>query len=102
VLTLRDTQLDSVSSDLNVSAGRVAVVDTSPGDGNVARLQLVGVRGSSAPSGFLIVSSPAGPVAPEFEGIGNVLEIAGSPEAFAKTNQGITPPPAPELFTGKH
>jgi hypothetical protein len=73
----------------------------TPGDGNVLRAVLRGVTGSGTRSNtFADALSPAGPLDPAVQGTGNRLEIAGTVQSFAQTNQSIDPAPPAEVFTG--
>ncbi len=82
-------------------AGAVAADDAlAPGDGNSLHVVMRGVVGSGSRSNRYGHSvGPSGPLAPEFQGSGNRLEIVGSPRAFASTNRQIDPAPGSEFFT---
>lgn len=87
------------ASDLVLSGAFTSVDALSPGDGNELRAVIRGVTGSGPRlNQYRNASGPSGPLPPELQG-SNRLEIVGSPQAFARTNQGIDPPPGADLFT---
>ncbi len=89
-------------ADLRLSGASVASATLAPGDGNVLRATFVGVTGSGArANAFANVLGPTGPLAAEFQGTGNQLEIAGTLNGFVRGNRSIEPLPAEEFFTGR-
>jgi len=72
-----------------------------PGDGNILRAVVRDVTGSGPRfNSYGNSVGPSGPLAPEFQGSGNRLEIVGSPAAFAATNRQVDPAPGAEYFSG--
>jgi hypothetical protein len=86
------------ASDFLLGAGLIDVEGLSCGDGNVVRLLARGVRGSGPRENFY--ENTVGPFGPEDFGVGNRLEIVGTPEAFQRTNRDIDPPPPAAFFVG--
>jgi hypothetical protein len=69
------------------------------GDGNSLRAVIRGVTGSGARfNSYARSDGPSGPQPPALQG-SNSIEIVGSPEAFAGTNQHLDPAPVPEYFS---
>jgi len=66
------------------------------GDGNRLRVLLVGVRGSGPRANSY--ADEVGPAGPQNLGIGNQLEVIGSPEAFRLLNPNVAPAPGAEFF----
>jgi len=90
----------TVVADFRLAGALVSGASLVPGDGNTLRAVIRGVTGSGSRSNtYADVLGPTGPVAPEFQGTGNRLEIAGNQHAFGQTNRAIDPAPAPEFFT---
>jgi hypothetical protein len=88
-------------ADVRLAGAIVANSSLAPGDGNTLRVLIRSVTGSGLRSNlYADVLGPAGPVAAAFQGIGNRLEIDGSPRAFGQTNTSIEPAPPAEFFTG--
>lgn len=88
-------------ADFNMAGAWAADDGLFPGDGNRVRAVVRGVTGSGPRSNLYANSAgPSGSLPPEIQGSDNRLEIVGSPEAFARTNQGIDPPPGAEHFSG--
>jgi hypothetical protein len=83
-------------------AGAFAANDALfPGDGNSLRAVVRGVMGSGPRFNlYAHAEGPSGPLSPELQGSANRLLIAGSPAAFAGTNQNVDPAPGAEYFTG--
>jgi hypothetical protein len=89
------------SVDLRIAGAMTGSASLVPGDGNTVHAVIRNVIGSGLRSNvYANVLGPSGPVAPEFQGTGNRLEIDGSLHAFTHTNTGIHPVPAPEFFNG--
>lgn len=71
-----------------------------PGNGNTLHAVIRGVTGSGQRFNmYADVGGPAGPLSPDVLSSGNRLEIAGSPQAFARTNRQIEPGPGTEFFS---
>lgn len=71
-----------------------------PGDGNTLRAVIRGVTGSGPRfNEYANSQGPSGALPPDLQG-DNHLAIVGSPQAFARTNRHIDPPPGAEFFTG--
>jgi hypothetical protein len=87
-------------ADFRLAGALVSGASLVPGDGNTLRAVIRGVTGSGSRSNtYADVLGPTGPLAPEFQGIGNRFEVAGNLHAFGKTNWAIDPAPGPEFFT---
>jgi len=90
----------TVVADFRLAGALVSSASLVPGDGNTLRAVIRGVTGSGSRSNaYADVLGPAGPVAPEFQGTGNRLEVAGNLNAFGQTNRALDPAPGPEFFT---
>lgn len=90
----------TVVADFRLAGALVSGASLVPGDGNTLRAVIRGVTGSGLrTNAYADVLGPTGPVAPEFQGTGNRLEIAGNLHAFGQTNRAIDPAPGPEFFT---
>jgi len=88
-------------ADFTLAGAEVANQSLVPGDGNTLRALIRGVTASGARSNlYANVRGPTGPVPAAMQGTGNRLEIVGSAQSFAQTNEAITPAPAAEFFTG--
>jgi hypothetical protein len=95
-LTLRGTRVDSATADLTLF-GAASFADGIPaGDGNTARLLIRHATGSGPRAN--VYADSAAPASTDF-GVGNRLDIVGSENAFARTNEGFDPPPPAEFFT---
>lgn len=84
--------------DLVLQGARSSITGVSAGNGNTLRLLIRGAIGSG-PSASQYAST-SGPLLPEDFGVGNRLEIIGSPRAFERTNDGFDPAPSDEFFIG--
>lgn len=88
-------------ADLVLAAANAPFDALFPGDGNELRAIVRGVTGSGPRfNRYTDAEGPSGPLPQELQGSENRLRIAGSPEAFDRTNQGIDPRPGAEHFTG--
>ena len=88
-------------TDFRIAGALVTNASLIPGERNTINAVMRNVTGSGTRTNFFAdVLGPAGPLAPEFQGAGNRLEIAGSPQAFGQTNRNIDPAPGAEFFTG--
>jgi hypothetical protein len=89
------------SADLVLAAANSAFSDALfPGDGNTVRALVRGVTGSGPRlNRYGNATGPSGPLTAVLQGSNNRLEIVGSPQAFARTNRRIEPPPPAEYFT---
>ncbi len=91
----------SVVTDFRLAGALVTNASLTPGDGNTVHAVMRNVSGSGTRTNFYAdVLGPAGPLAPQYQGTGNRLEIAGSLQAFQRTNANIAPLPGAEFFTG--
>ena len=90
-LNVQGTRLQSGVADLSLLGAVSFEPGVSPGDGNVLHLNMRQATGSG-PRGNVYGNSSEG------LGEGNRLEVAGSPNAFDHTNEGIDPRPADEFF----
>jgi len=91
----------SFVTDFRVAGALVTNATLAPGSGNTVHAVIRGVTGSGARTNFYAdVLGPAGPLAPQYQGTGNRLEVAGSVQSFAQTNQSIDPAPPAEFFIG--
>ena len=89
-------------ADLDLEGAATADDALVPGDGNSVRAVIRGVTGSGPRfNRYANAAGPAGPLAPAFQGTGNILEIVGSPVAFAQTNRHIDPAPGAGFFTAR-
>ena len=90
----------SFVADLDLKGAFSATDDLFPGDGNTLRAVVRGVTGSGPRfNRYANAAGPSGSLPPDIQGSNNRLEMAGSPEAFARTNQRIDPRPGAEHFT---
>ena len=82
-------------------AGAFAADDALfPGDGNTLRAVVRGVTGSGPRfNRYADAAGPSGPLPPGIQGSDNRLQIAGNPQAFARTNRQIDPAPGMEHFS---
>lgn len=88
-------------ADLDLAGAFAGGVALTPGDGNRLHVVMRGVKGSGARFNVYGNSvGPSGPLPPELQGSANRLQIAGTPEAFARNNRHIDPAPGSEHFTG--
>lgn len=88
-------------TDFRLAGALVTSATLAPGDGNVVHAVMRGVTGSGTRTNFYAdVLGPTGPLAPQYQGTGNKLEIAGSLKSFGQTNDNIDPSPGAEFFTG--
>ena len=88
--------------DLDLKGAYSASNALAPGNGNTLRVVIRRVIGSGPR--FNLYADAGGASAPlptSNQGTGNRLEVVGSPEAFAHTNQQIAPAPSPEFFTSR-
>jgi hypothetical protein len=88
--------------DLDLKGAYAASNTLPPGNGNILHAVIRGVTGSG--SRFNLYADAGGSTAPlptSDQGVGNHLEIVGSPQAFARTNRQIDPAPGAEFFTSK-
>jgi hypothetical protein len=86
-------------SDLQLAGALVGSPSLVPGDGNTLRAVIRGVTGSGSRSNvYADVMGLTGPVAAEFQGIGNRLDFVGNPQSFGQTNRAIDPAPGAEFF----
>jgi hypothetical protein len=91
----------AIVTDFRVAGALVTNATLTPGDGNVVHVVMRGVTGSGTRTNFYAdVLGPTGPLAPQYQGTGNRLEIAGSLKSFLQTNEGIDPAPSADFFTG--
>ena len=91
----------SFVTDFRLAGAIVTSASLVPGDGNTLRAVMRGVTGSGLRSNvYADVLGPTGPVIPT-TGTGNRIEIAGSLQAFTRTNRAIDPAPAPEFFSNE-
>ena len=91
----------AIVTDFRMAGALVTNATLAPGDGNVVHAVMRGVTGSGTRTNFYAdVLGPAGPLAPQYRGTGNRLEIAGSPKSFQQTNENIVPAPGAEFFSG--
>ena len=90
-LDLRGTRLQTVAADLTLFGASTFVEGVSPGDDNTVRAAVREAKGSGPRSNAYVDS--VGDL-----GTGNRLEIAGSAEAFAQSNEGFDPAPPAEFF----
>ena len=89
---VRDLELQGVFARPGIAAG----------NGNTLHAVIRQVTGSGLrPNIYTDAGGISGPLPPQLRGIGNRLEIVGSPEAFARTNTQIDPAPGAEFFTSK-
>ncbi|HZD54014.1 MAG TPA: hypothetical protein VE175_13275 [Woeseiaceae bacterium] len=87
-------------ADLSLAGANTPFEALFPGDGNTLRAVIRSVTGSGPRlNRYTDASGPSGILPPELQGSGNRLEIVGSPQAFARTNRQINPPPPAEFFT---
>ncbi|MDQ3082342.1 MAG: serine/threonine protein kinase, partial [Gemmatimonadota bacterium] len=85
--------------DLQLIGGWVKYQGLAAGDGNTVRVELRNVTGSGTRSNqYASAATSFGPLPVRLQGIGNRLEIVGSPETFARTNRGINPAPGAKFF----
>jgi hypothetical protein len=74
-----------------------------PGDGNVLRAVIRNVTGSGPRVNlYADAGGSTAPLPSAVQGIGNRLEIVGSPVAFSHANTNIDPAPGAEFFTSSH
>ncbi|MEO8194916.1 MAG: hypothetical protein ABI681_13780 [Gemmatimonadales bacterium] len=91
----------SFVTDFRMAGALVTNASLTPGDGNTVHAVIRNVSGSGTRTNFFVDAlGPAGPLAPQYQGTGNRLEIAGTLQAFERTNRDIDPAPGAELFTG--
>jgi hypothetical protein len=83
--------METATADLMLYGERSFAVGMSAGDGNLLRLGLRGATGSGARDNQYEHSL-------NFLGIGNRLQVVGSPTSFARTNQNIIPAPPAQFF----
>jgi hypothetical protein len=95
-LELKQTELRSVTADLDFAGARSLAAGAFPDSGNVLRLIASGVTGSGARGNAYVVTS--GPAGTSWRS-GNRVEVVGSLNAFARMNRGVTPPPTRQFFT---
>ena len=88
-------------TDFRLAGALVTNASLAPGDRNTVHVIMRDVTGSGTRTNFYAdVLGPTGPLAPEFQGTANHLEIAGSPQAFGQTNRNIDPAPGAQFFSG--
>ena len=91
----------AVVTDFRIIGGLVTSANLTPGDGNTVHAVMRGVTGSGTRTNFYAdVLGPTGPLAPQYQGTGNRLEIAGTLKSFLQTNYEIDPAPGAEFFSG--
>jgi hypothetical protein len=91
----------SFVTDFRIAGALVTNATLAPGDGNTVHAVMRGVTGSGTRTNFYAdVLGPTGPLAPQYQGTGNRLEIAGTVQSFGQTNQSIDPAPPAEFFIG--
>jgi len=74
-----------------------------PGNGNVLHAVIRDVTGSGPRVNlYADAGGSTAPLPSAVQGIGNRLEIVGSPVAFSHTNTNIDPAPSAEFFTNSH
>lgn len=101
VTTPASCNAGTLVADFRLAGSIVANSSLVSGNDNTLRVLMRGVTGSGIRSNlYADVLGPTAPVSGALQGIGNRLEINGSPRAFEQTNTSIAPAPAAEFFTG--
>lgn len=89
-----------VVRDLDLKGAFSASNTLLPGNGNVLHAVIRGVTGSGPRSNlYANAGGSDAPLPSQVQGIGNRLEIAGSPTSFFRTNRNIDPAPPAEFFS---
>lgn len=89
--------------DLDLKGAFSASNTLVPGNGNVLHAVIRGVTGSGQRLNlYADAGGSSAPLPSAVQGIGNRLEIAGSPMSFSRTNTNIDPAPSAEFFAGSH
>jgi hypothetical protein len=87
--------------DLELVGGWVKNDALAAGDGNTVRAEIRGVTGSGMRANkYANVATSFERVPAQLQGIGNRLEIVGTPQDFARSNQRLVLAPGPEFFIG--
>ena len=95
---LLGARIETVTADLALFGAASFASGVPTGDGNIARI-LVRQATGSGPRSNLYADS----VTPTMSGlgVGNRLELVGSPNAFDRSNEGFVPAPPAEFFTSE-
>jgi hypothetical protein len=89
-----------VVTDFRLVGALVTAGSLTPGDGNTIHAVMRDVTGSGTRTNFYADAlGPTGPLAAQYQGSGNRLEIAGSLHSFQQTNRDIDPAPGAAFFS---